>query len=130
MKNFFGRTILLVEDYEEAFAFYNKVLGFTKLFDGTADNGLRFLHVGFGAEDPVGIWFFKANNEAQRSRVGRQTADAPFMVIYTDSLEEIYENLKELGVKITKAPVDEAEFKYLHFLDLYGNEIVLVELSR
>ncbi|WP_315816980.1 hypothetical protein [Paraflavitalea speifideaquila] len=48
MKNYFGRMIVLVEDYDQAFGFYNRNFGFQKIFELTTDVGQRFLHIGSG----------------------------------------------------------------------------------
>lgn len=128
MKMQIGRIVILVKDYEEAYRFYNEALGCTKLFDTTTDDGQRFLHIGFSEGDSIGIWFLKAGGK-EVSRVGNQTA-GPLMVIYTDQLEEVYIRLKQKNVSIKSEPVITPEYKFLHFLDLYGNEIVLVELKK
>jgi len=44
------------------------------------------------------------------------------MVIYTTSLEELFQKLKTNGVKITVEPVITPGYKFLHCHDLYGNE--------
>jgi len=123
-----GRIILLVNDYDEAFEFYEKKLKCKKFFDIT-ENEQRFLHIGFNANDKAGLWFLKAQTDEQKSRVGNQTAGQPMFVIYTDSLQEFYNHLINENVKIVREPVDIPEYKFFHFLDLYGNEIVMVEMK-
>ena len=124
----FGRIIILVNDYDEAFEFYERVLLCKKFFDIT-ENSQRFIHIGLNANDKSGIWFLKAETEEQRSRVGNQTAGQPLFVIYTDSMHEFYLHLVNENVRIVKEPVEIPEYKFFHFLDLYGNEIVMVEMK-
>lgn len=129
MKNYLGRIIILVNDYEEASNFYEQNFGFKRIFDVTTDVGQRFLHIGTDTVNSLGIWFLKADSKEQKERVGRQTAGQPTMVIYTTSIEEQYQKLKDNNVMIKVAPVLTPEYKFLHCLDLYGNEIVVVEIK-
>ncbi|HTE34324.1 MAG TPA: VOC family protein [Chryseolinea sp.] len=127
MKNYLGRIVILVKDYEEATSFYESNFGFEKMFDTTTHVGQRFLHIGTHALDSMGIWFLKADGKQQRELIGNQTGGQPTMVIYTTSLEELHQKLKNNKVKITVDPVITPEYKFFHCCDLYGNEIVVVE---
>ncbi|MFZ6051406.1 VOC family protein [Halocola ammonii] len=129
MKSYLGRTIILVHDYQEAFNFYRKCFGFNAIFDYTTTDGNRYLHIGTDPQDSCGIWFLKAQSEEQKARVGNQTAGMPLMVIYTTDLDELYEKLKKYNVEIVDDPKEQAQFKYFHCLDLYGNELILTELK-
>ena len=130
MKNYLGRIIVLIEDYEKAALFYEKNFGFKKMFDVTTDVGQRFLHMGNDPLDTLGIWFLKADTREQKERIGNQTGGQPTMVIYTTALEEQYRKLKENNVKIKIDPVLTPGYNFLHCLDLYGNEIVVVEIKE
>jgi len=130
MKNYLGRIILLVEDYEKAAEFYENNFGFKRMFDVTTDVGQRFLHIGSDPLDTLGIWFLKADSKEQKALIGKQTGGQPTMVIYTTSLEEEYRKLKENHVKIKVEPVLTPGYSFLHCFDLYGNEIVVVEIKE
>ena len=130
MKTELGRLVILVNDYDEAFKFYEENLGCKKFFDLTDERGLRYLHVGFNSESIAGIWFLKAETDEQKDRVGNQTAGQPVFALYTDSFEELLETLRKNKVKITKEPEVSSDSMSLNFLDLYGNEIVLVQLIK
>lgn len=130
MKNYLGRIVLLVKDYEEATTFYENNFGFKKMFDVTTDVGQRILHIGTDPMDSLGIWFLKADSKQQQASIGNQTAGQPAMIIYTTSIEELHEKLKRNSVKITVAPVTTPEYKFFHCCDLYGNEIVVVEITE
>lgn len=129
MENHIGRIVLLVNDYDEAFTFYSKNFGFKKLFDQTTGNGQRLLHAG-PAENAAGIWFLKPGTQEQALYVGKQTAGQPVMVIYTSNITALYDRLTANKVEIKSAPVTSPGYKYFHCLDLYGNEIVVVELEK
>lgn len=130
MKTELGRIVILVNDYDEAFKFYEENLGCKKFFDLTDERNLRYLHIGFHSESTAGIWFLKAETEEQKNLVGKQTADQPVFVLYTDSFQELFEKFLENKVKILRDPEVTQEYMSLNFLDLYGNEIVLVQLAN
>ena len=127
MENHIGRIILLVEDYDKAKDFYKENFGFETLYDTVAPEGQRFLHVGTRHPQSMGIWFIKSSNS---EKIGNQTAGEPVMVIYTTSIDQMFEKLQQNGVKIKSDPVIRSEFKFLHCFDLYGNEIVVVEMDK
>ncbi len=87
----------------------------------------RFLHIGFSGGG-AGIWFLAADGPEQESLIGNQTHQQPTLVMYTDEFENLHERLRKNGVTINRPPVYGPDSWYLHFLDLYGNEIVLVQL--
>lgn len=130
MKNYLGRIILLVDDYEKAAAFYETNFGFTRIFDVTTDVGQRFLHMGSDPLDSLGIWFLKAEGKVQKEKIGNQTGGQPTMVIYTTSLKDLHQVLLQNKVKIKTEPVFTPGYSFLHCYDLYGNEIVAVELDQ
>jgi predicted enzyme related to lactoylglutathione lyase len=123
-----GRAVLLVDDYDKAFAFYEKNFFCTKLFDVTSPNGQRFLHVSFSDNENIGVWFLKGENELQKKLVGNQTGGQPTLVIYTDDIERLFAHVQSNGVTITENLVRRGESKFFHCLDLYGNRLTIVEL--
>ncbi|MBA4145777.1 MAG: hypothetical protein DI538_05855 [Azospira oryzae] len=130
MKISLGRTVLLVRDYDEALHFYETNLNAKKISDTISESGKRYLHIRF-EDKAFGIWLLKAETPQQLEQVGKQTASMPALVFYTDDLMEAYRQLLRHKVTISKPPVNggEGEFSFLHFLDLYGNEMVLVQLT-
>jgi catechol 2,3-dioxygenase-like lactoylglutathione lyase family enzyme len=126
-----GRTVLLVHGYDEALAFYRDRLGFTVLYDQTSKNGQRFLHVGVsgqGGAPPVGLWLLEASG-ADAQLVGRQAGSHPLFVVYTTDCRATAAELERRGVAIRKAPVEDSGAVYAHIADLYGNELVLVQIT-
>ena len=133
MKNYPGRMILLIEDYEKArIMIFTKtvILVLKRYMMSPHDAGQRFLHMGSDSTDKFGIWFLKAESKEQKERIGNQTAGQPTLVIYTTSLDLLNKKLNENQVKIKVPPVLTPEYKFLHCLDLYGNEIVVVEIKE
>jgi catechol 2,3-dioxygenase-like lactoylglutathione lyase family enzyme len=126
-----GRTVLLVREYDEALAFYRDALGFIVLYDQTASTGQRFLHIGVagqGGTPPVGLWMLRATGD-DLDLVGRQAGSHPLFVVYTADCRATAEELSRRGVQIRRAPVEDSGAVSAHIADLYGNELVLVQLT-
>ncbi|MDB5110726.1 MAG: Glyoxalase/bleomycin resistance protein/dioxygenase [Mucilaginibacter sp.] len=129
MKNYLGRVIILVNDYEATADFYSANFDFVRIFDVTTDVGQRFLHMGADQLSTLGIWFLKAEGKQQENLVGKQTGGQPTLVIYTDNLDELYQRVKSNNVKIKVEPISTPGYKFFHCFDLYGNEIIVAELQ-
>lgn len=121
-----GRTVLLVDDQETALSFYCDVLGFTVLYDQTAE-GYRFLHIGIPGDGDAGLWLMPATN-GDRDLIGRQAGKQPLFVLYTHDLDAVRRQLEQHGVRIWAERSDPGS-RSLHFADLYGNAIVAAQLS-
>jgi predicted enzyme related to lactoylglutathione lyase len=122
-----GRMTVLVEDLDAAAGFYASAFGFVRLYDETLPTGFRAVHVGPPGQPDVGLWLMPASAEDVR----RQSAGHPILVLYTDDLQFELAKLANFGVEPSQPPVrdpDRGE-AYAHVPDLYGNDIVLVELS-
>lgn len=129
MKNYLGRIVLLVEDYEKSAHFYETNFGFKRIFDVTTDVGQRFLHLGTDPLDSFGIWFLKADTKTQKERVGNQTGEQPAMVIYTNDIENLYQHLKNNKVKLKTEIVKTPEYDFFHCHDIDGNELIVSEIK-
>jgi catechol 2,3-dioxygenase-like lactoylglutathione lyase family enzyme len=121
-----GRVVVLVDDPDAALAFYRDILGFYVLHDRT-EEGYRYLHIGVPGQEPVGLWLMTATSDRERRLVGRQCGDQPLLVLYTADLDSVRKHLRGHGVRVWNER-QEAENRSLHFADLYGNVIVVVQL--
>ncbi|TDN87084.1 putative enzyme related to lactoylglutathione lyase [Salegentibacter sp. 24] len=128
MRNYLGRMVLLVRDYEIASQFYEENFGFQVLFDQTTKDGQRFLHLG-DKENNFGIWFLKAEGKEQEQLVGNQTGGQPALVINTSNIQELYKNMKSNEVKIKQELESTPEYTFFHCFDNEGNELVVTELQ-
>jgi predicted enzyme related to lactoylglutathione lyase len=128
MQTKLGRAIILVEDYDQAFEFYEKVFSCRKIFDKISASGQRLLHIAFSDNDKIGMWFLKAEGEEQKKLVGKQTGGHPTLVIYTDDVEELYYHAQGNGARIIEPLATARDSKFFHCLDLYGNRLTVVEL--
>ncbi|WP_161498743.1 VOC family protein [Microterricola pindariensis] len=120
-----GRTVVLVRDYEEAIAFYRDGLGFEVLFDEPGEGGFRLLHLGTGGE--TGLWLMQVLPGDERL-VGHQAGGHPLGVLYVDELDAALARLAALGTVPAQPPGADAGSRWAHVHDLYGNQIVLVQL--
>lgn len=119
---------MLVHDYDEALRFYRDLLGFETIVDLDVGGGMRYVHIGPPGQE-TGLWLLEAMSENDRQRVGRQTGPQPFMVFYTDDAQTAFDAMTERGVDIIRPIVETDDAAFFHFGDLYGNEIVMVELK-
>ncbi len=127
-----GRTTLLVRDYDTALTFYRDRLGFHVLHDARTPAGERYLHIGLAAhhdQPPVGLWLLEAKGDDE-ILVGRQAGSHPFLVLYTDDCDATVRELERAKVEIRQPPATSEGAKFAHVADLYGNELVIVQLDR
>lgn len=124
-----GRTVILVRDYDEALAFYRDLLGFETIVDIDAGGGMRYVHISPPKQES-GLWLLEAMSAGDEERVGNQTGPQPCLVFYTDDAQRAFDELAAHGVNIVRPIVDTDDAAFFHFADLYGNEIVMVELKQ
>jgi predicted enzyme related to lactoylglutathione lyase len=122
-----GRVVLLVDDHQKALAFYRDVLGFETLHDEDVA-GLRYLHVGLPGQPTVGIWLMPPMTDEERGLVGRQAGNQPLLVLYTDDLDEVRQQLAAHDVDVWAERADDSS-RSLHFRDVAGNVVVAAELT-
>jgi catechol 2,3-dioxygenase-like lactoylglutathione lyase family enzyme len=125
-----GRVVILVNNYDEALQFYTEALGCTVTYDETLPDGQRYLHLAWGNPAGCGIWLMLATSAEARLQVGRQTAGHPVMVWYTHDFENMVDHLLRHNVQFKERPAYTPTHKALHFHDIYGNEILLIELME
>lgn len=116
---------LLVRDYDEAIAFYTRVLGFDLLEDEPREGGKRWVRVAPAGSDFALLLARAATPEQQRA-VGNQTGGRVFLFLYTDDFHADHARLTAAGVRFTENPRREAYGTVVVFLDLYGNKWDLI----
>jgi len=122
-----GHITLLVNDYDEAIAFYCTKLKFTLVEDKTMSETKRWVRIAPPGSTGTSLLLTKATTEAQRRLVGKQSAEKVFLFLYTDNISEDYVNLTKHGVEIIEEPEVKPHGKVLIFSDLYGNHFDLIE---
>lgn len=120
---------LLVDDYDEAIAFYVGVLGFQLREDQPLGDGKRWVVVG-PEGGGSGLLLAKAVGARQIARVGDQGGGRVFLFLRTDDFARDHRRLLEAGVTFAEAPRREPYGTVAVFLDLYGARWDLIEPSR
>ena len=115
----------LVRDYDEAIAYFTKVLGFTLLEDTQLSPGKRFVRVSPGPG--ASLLLARAATKEQEAHVGNQTGGRVAFFLHTDDFDRDHAAYLARGVRFTEAPRHEAYGKVAVFLDLYGNKWDLVQ---
>lgn len=126
MNNYIAQISLLVNDYDEAIAFYTQKLGFVLLEDTKLSDTKRWVLVAPAADSQFRLLLAKAVDN-QISAVGNQSGGRVFLFLFTDNFEEMYQLLLEQKVTIVRNPEEQSYGKVLVFADLYGNLWDLIE---
>jgi uncharacterized glyoxalase superfamily protein PhnB len=116
-----AQIAIVVNDYDEAIAFYTKKLNFILIEDTVLSETKRWVVVKPIGEGGCNILLAKAANEEQRSRIGNQTGGRVFLFMHTDNLKRDYENLIANNVEFVRQPAEEIYGTVAVFKDLYGN---------
>jgi len=118
---------LVVRDYDEAIAYFTRVLGFALLEDTPLGDGKRWVRVapaGGGAE----LLLARARTPAQSDRIGDQHGGRVGLFLHTDDFTGEYARLLKAGVQFVETPRNESYGRVVVFTDLYGNRWDLVEV--
>ncbi len=112
---------LLVSDYDEAIAYYTKVLNFLLIEDTQLTPSKRWVVVAPGKDAGCQLLLAKAADEMQRSRVGNQTGGRVFLFLQTDDFYSEYNRMLQCGVDFVRPPAHEEYGIVAVFKDVYGN---------
>ena len=122
MKQHMALTAIVVNDYDEAIAFYVGVLGFTLIEDSyIPEQDKRWVVVAPPGATESRLLLARAVNEEQRSRIGNQTGGRVFLFLYTDDFWRDYERYRTAGITFVRDPNEESYGTVAVFQDLYGN---------
>ncbi len=118
---------LVVEDYDDAIAFYTQKLNFILIEDTVLSETKRWVLVAPKGSGECCLLLAKAASEEQKSRIGNQTGGRVFLFLYTDNFERDYQNLQDQEISIVRKPSVETYGTVAVFEDLYGNLWDLIE---
>lgn len=116
---------LLVDDYDDAIAFYVGKAGFELVEDSpdtssvTGDPKRWVVVRPPGAQ--TGLLLARASDDAQRAAVGRQTGGRVGLFLHTDDFGAAHRRMTEAGVRFAEAPRQEPYGWVAVWEDLYGN---------
>lgn len=120
---------LLVHDYDEAIAWYTRVLGFRLIEDTPVPEQDKRWVVVAPPGGGTTILLARPSTPGQRAYVGNQTGGRVSFFLATDDFERDYAALCAHGVRFERAPRNEPYGRVAVFADLYGNLWDLLQLS-
>lgn len=129
MKQYLAHIAIVVEDYDEAIAFYTKKLKFDLIEDTTLSETKRWVLVRPQGATECSLLLAKGVNDTQMSRIGNQTGGRVFLFLHTDDFNRDYQNLIQNNITIVREPSHEEYGTVAVFADLYGNLWDLIEFK-
>ena len=123
--SFISLVSLLVDDYDEAIAFFTEVLGFELTEDSpseTADGRPKRWVVVTPPNAETGLLLAKADGQAQASIVGDQMGGRVGFFLRVDDFDDTLARLRNADAHIIGEPRHEPYGKVVVFRDLYGNK--------
>ncbi len=123
-------TALVVNDYDEALAFYVDAVGFDLVEDSpsTANDGSAKRWVVIRPPGATtGLLVAEASTDEQRAVVGRQHGGRVGFFLETDDFDAQYERMRAAGVRFREEPRHEPYGTVVVWEDLYGNPWDLVQ---
>jgi len=130
MKQNLAKIALLVNDYDEAIAYYTQILDFVLIEDYPIENKRWVVISPPGSENGCQILLARAKNPKQAQFVGNQAGGRVFLFLHTDDFWRDYKKLEKKGVEIVRQPAEEAWGTVAVFQDIYGNLWDLIEPNR
>ncbi|WP_295672742.1 VOC family protein [uncultured Mucilaginibacter sp.] len=129
MKQSIIHIAVLVEDYDDAIAFYVNKLNF-KLVENTKLSAIkRWVLVQPPGASGCCLLLAKAANEQQRSAVGNQSGGRVFLFLDTDDFYRDHQRMLANNVTFVRDPIVESYGIVAVFKDLYGNLWDLIQRS-
>ena len=125
-----GYVALLVRDYDEALAYFTRVLGFELVEDTPVDTQKRWILVAPHGAQGTCLLLARAASPEQASRIGNQTGGRVFLFLHTDDFWRDYHAMKGRGVNFQEAPREESYGTVAVFEDIYGNRWDLLQLRQ
>ena len=127
MSQFINAVTVVVNDYDEAIAFYVNQLGFELIEDTRLSDEKRWVLVAPKGAKEMRLLLAKAASAEQSKSVGHQTGGRVFLFLYTDDFWRDYNNYTEKKINFVRPPVEEPYGTVAVFEDLYGNLWDLIE---
>jgi catechol 2,3-dioxygenase-like lactoylglutathione lyase family enzyme len=127
MKQHLGALALLVADYDQAIAWYTRVMNFELLEDTRLDEEKRWVVLAPRGSTETRLLLARASNEEQRASIGHQAGGRVFLLLNTDDFWRDYERMKSAGCTFCEEPREEAYGTVVVFQDLYGNKWDLLQ---
>ncbi|MGF1724279.1 VOC family protein [Photobacterium nomapromontoriensis] len=125
-----GNIALVVDNYDDAIAFYTTKLQFTVVEDTDLGGGKRWVQVSPPNSTGTNLLLAQASSDEQKQAVGNQAGGRVFLFLQTNDFWRDYEQMKANGVIFNEEPRVEAYGTVVVFQDLYGNKWDLLQLNN
>lgn len=129
IKQHIGSVALVVENYDDAIAFYTQKLGFDLIEDTNLGNGKRWVLIAPPNSNGTNLLLAQASTPQQLEAVGNQSGGRVFLFLHTNDFWRDYKVMQQQGVKFNEQPREEAYGTVVVFEDLYGNKWGLLQLN-
>ena len=127
MPQHFGAVTYLVNDYDEAMAFFVGKMGFDLVEDTDLGEGKRWVLVSPPGANELRLLLAKATKPEQSASVGLQAGGRVFLFLHTDDFERNYKRMRANGIRFVETPRNEPYGTVAVFEDLYGQKWDLIE---
>ena len=122
MKQSIVHVALVVRDYDEAIAFFTKILDFTLVEDSyIPEQDKRWVLVAPPGSTGTTLLLARPSNPGQEAFVGNQTGGRVTFFLGTDDFWRDYETMVARGVEFVRPPTTASYGTVAVFKDLYGN---------
>ena len=130
MKQSIVHIALVVNDYDEAIAFYTEKLHFTLIEDTyQPEQDKRWVVVAPPGSHGTTLLLAKASKPEQIPFIGNQAGGRVFLFLNTDDFWRDYNEMVVRGIKFIRPPKQESYGLVAVFEDLYGNRWDLLQLN-
>ncbi|MFY8091978.1 MAG: VOC family protein [Niveispirillum sp.] len=123
-----GALTLLVQDYDEAIAWYRDRAGFTLVSDTNLGGSKRWVLMAPKGATETRLLLAKAVGAEQEAQIGHQAGGRVFLFLHTDDFTRDHAAMRAAGVAFLEEPRHEAYGSVAVFQDLYGNKWDLLQL--
>jgi catechol 2,3-dioxygenase-like lactoylglutathione lyase family enzyme len=121
-----AQIALLVRDYDEAIAWFERALGFVLVEDVDLGGGKRWVRIAPAPDAAFCLLLARAANDRQIDAVGDQHGGRVGFFLHTDDFTRDHARLRSAGARIEGEPRDEPYGRVLVFEDLHGNRWDLI----
>ncbi len=122
-----GMITVVVDNYDDAIAYYTQALGFTLVEDTVMSETKRWVVVTPDPEHGAALLLAQANSPEQLAAIGNQSGGRVMFFLYTDNFDRDYAHLASHNVAFTEEPRQEEFGKVVVFADKYGNKWDFIE---
>ena len=130
MKQSIVHVALVVEDYDDALAFYTDKLRFTVVEDTyQPEQDKRWVVVAPPGSNGTTVLLARATSPEQRKVIGNQSGGRVFLFLNSDDFWRDYHDMRERGVRFVRQPKEQDYGLVAVFEDLYGNRWDLLQLK-